>query len=459
MTTEARQTTDKTPPHDLQAEVSLLGALSVDNEYVDSVAGVVSPGDFYERRNQIIFEAILSLAEKNEVADIVTITNRLVEQGDLEKIGGRAYLIELQEDIYSAAHCERYAEIVRDKALLRKLMRASADIYRKSQAGNDPKEVLDYADRQLFEATSRFQVSDIRSQSEIAKSLIATVDETLEARGKPEVRRRWLRTGITELDNMLFRLDPGLMTIIAARPGDGKTVLALQICDWLDRCGIATGFVSEEMPEEQLLLRLISNKTEIPLWQIRTGELNDNELARVYEAIAAFGSGHCKLHITHPRGNRTPFEVRRRLRRLKREFDIKLAVVDYVQQLNAPGRKWDKRTDELSFISNFLCETGDELGLHLIIVSQMSRPEKGKPDTEPQLESLRDCGSLEQDANNVLFIHHSYRYQRNKDEYPNDHPELILRKQRQGETGTVKVFFDKKRVRFVSTMLNQEMPL
>ncbi len=390
MTTEAR-TIDRKLPHDLTAEKALLGALCIDSDYVDAAAAIVAPRDFFEKRHETIFSAIMALSEANETVDIVTLTNRLVETGQLEAVGGRAYLVELQEGIYSAANCERYAEIVQEKSLLRKLMRTSAEIYQRSQSSSDPKDILEYADRRLFEITAGFRDSDIRTQSEIAKSLIASIDETIEAREQPEIRQRWLRTGITELDNMLFRLDPGLMTIVAARPGDGKTALALEICDWLDRCGIASAFVSEEMPEEQLLLRLVSSKTEVPMWKIRSGELDDRELAKVYAALGEYGSGACKLHITHPRGNRTPFEVRRRLRKLQREFNIKLGVVDYVQQLNAPGRKWDKRTDELSFISNFLCETADELGIHLIVCSQMSRPEKGKPEREPLLEDLRDC--------------------------------------------------------------------
>lgn len=390
MTTEAR-TVDRKLPHDLTAEKALLGALCIDSDYVDAAAAIVAPRDFFEKRHETIFSAILALSEANETVDIVTLTNRLVETGQLEAVGGRAYLVELQEDIYSAANCERYAEIIQEKSLLRKLMRTSAEIYQRSQSSSDPKDILEYADRRLFEITAGFRDSDIRTQSEIAKSLIASIDETIEAREQPEISQRWLRTGITELDNMLFRLDPGLMTIVAARPGDGKTALALEICDWLDRCGVASAFVSEEMPEEQLLLRLVSSKTEVPMWKIRTGELDDRELARVYAALGEYGSGACKLHITHPRGNRTPFEVRRRLRKLQREYSIKLGVVDYVQQLNAPGRKWDKRTDELSFISNFLCETADELGIHLIVCSQMSRPEKGKPEREPLLEDLRDC--------------------------------------------------------------------
>ncbi|MGB5105551.1 MAG: DnaB-like helicase C-terminal domain-containing protein, partial [Candidatus Zixiibacteriota bacterium] len=272
------------------------------------------------------------------------------------------------------------------------------------------------------------------------------------AKDHPEIQKRWLRTGLTELDNLLFRLDPGLMTIVAARPGDGKTVLTLQLCDWLDRCGTATAFISLEMPEEQMLLRLATTKTEIPMWKIRTGDLSDQELLRVYDEAARYGSGECRLHLDHIKGKKTPFEVRRRLRYFKREFDIKLAVVDYVQLLTATGRKWGTRNEELTFISSFLMETASELGIHLIDVSQMSRPEKGKPDREPQLEDLRDCGGLEQDANNVIFIWHPYRATRDKIEFPDNYAHIILRKQRQGPTGRVKLYWDCERVRFTSMM-------
>jgi replicative DNA helicase len=445
-------TTETPPPQDHHAEQSLLGAMLIDNHYIDNVCAIVNRDDFHEKRHQLIFDAIVSLAERNIAADLVTVTNELVTLANLEAIGGRAYLVELQEDVYSAANCERYAEIVREKALLRRLMRTSTEILSRAQNNEDPKELIEYADRKFFELAAGSGNSEMRSQAEVAKSALAGLDETLQAREHPEIRKRWLRTGLSELDNLLFRLDPGLTTIIAARPGDGKTVLSLQICDWLDRCGIASAFVSHEMPEEQLLMRLVCMKTEIAAWKIRTGDLTDSELARVYTALGEHGSGECRLHITHIRGARTPFEVRRRLRQLKREFDIKLAVIDYVQLMTAPGRKWDKRTDELSFIASFLDETSSELGIHNIVVSQMSRPEKGKPEREPQLEDLRDCGSLEAIANNVMFVHHAYRHNSDKRMHPDGYPDIIMRKQRQGPTGSVRLFFDKERVRFTSLL-------
>lgn len=444
--------TENHPPNDVEAEKALLGAISVDNRALDAAAAIVSPSDFYDGRNRIIFETMLRMSEGNEPIDIVTLTNALIKSDKLDKIGGRAYVVELQEDVYSAANADRYAQIIQEKSSLRQLILAARDVNTRALAEEDPKELIEYADRAFFQIASKGKSSDIRTQSDVAKSFVASVDETVEARLNPQIQKRWLRTGLVELDNLLFRLDPGLMTIIAARPGDGKTVLTLQICDWLDRCGIATAFESLEMPEEQMLLRLITNKTEIPMWKIRTGDLTDGELARIYQEAARYGSGECKLHIDHIKGKKTPFEVRRRLRFFKREFDIKLAVVDYVQLLTATGRKWGTRNEELTFISAFLMETASELGIHLVNVSQMSRPEKGQVDREPQLEDLRDCGGLEQDANNVVFIWHPYRKSKDRIEFPENYAHIILRKQRQGPTGLVKLFWDAEKVRFNSMM-------
>lgn len=432
--------------------MSVLGALMIGSHYVDAVAAIITPEDFYEKRHMIIFAAMLSMSQRNIPIDIVTVSDELTTLGELQNIGGRSYLVECQEDLYSAANIERYAQIIAEKSSLRQLMHAAATVYKRAQDNEEPKEVIEFADRAFFQIASNGRSNEIRSQIDISRSFIGVVDEAVRAKDQPELKKRWLRTGLTELDNMLFKLDPGLMTIVAARPGDGKTVLTLQICDWLDRCGTPTAFLSLEMPEEQLLLRLVTTKTEVAMWKIRTGDLSDAELSRVYDEAARYGSGECKLHLDHIKGKKTPFEVRRRLRYFKREFDIKLAVVDYVQLLSAPGRKWGTRNEELTFISSFLMETASELGIHLIDVSQMSRPEKGRPDREPQLEDLRDCGGLEQDANNVIFIWHPYRTMKDRIEYQENYAHVILRKQRQGPTGTAKLFWDAARVRFNSML-------
>ena len=439
-------------PHDAQAEVSLLGAILFDSRVVDMAAVMLSPTDFHDRKHQVIYEAMLRMSESNQVIDFVTLSNTLKISGQLENIGGGVYISQVQDSVYSAANAESHAKIIQEKSSLRQLITTANEVTTRARSEDDPKELIEFADRAFFQIASRGKSNDIRSQSEVARSFVAGVDEAVEARGNPQIQKRWLRTGLTELDNLLFKLDPGLMTIVAARPGDGKTVLTLQICDWLDRCGTATAFESLEMPEEQLLLRLITTKTEIPMWKIRTGDLSDDELSRIYQEASRYGSGECRLHIDHIKGKKSPFEVRRRLRFFKREFDIKLAVVDYVQLLSAPGHKWGTRNEELTFISSFLMETASELGIHLIDVSQMSRPEKGQPDREPQLEGLRDCGGLEQDANNVLFIWHPYRHSKDRIEFPENYVHVILRKQRQGPTGRVKLFWDCERVRFNSMM-------
>lgn len=454
MTTQApdKQETERRPPNDTDAEKALLGSILTDNRALDAAAAIVSPSDFYDWKHRTIFEVMIKMWEQNEPIDIVTLTNKLIVSEQLNNVGGRAYLVELQEDVYSAANADRYAQIIQEKSSLRQLIAAAMDINSRAMTEEDPKELIESADRAFFQIACRGKASDIRTQGEVARSFMSSIDETVEARLKPEIQKRWLRTGLVELDSKLFRLDSALMTIIAARPGDGKTVLSLQICDWLDRCGIPTAFESCEMPEEQMLLRLVTNKSEIPMWKIRTGDLTDGELARVYQEAARYGSGECKLHIDHIKGKKTPFEIRRRLRFFKREFDIKLAVIDYVQLLSAPGHRWGTRNEELTFISSFLMETASELGIHLINVSQMSRPDKGRPEREPQLEDLRDCGGLEQDANNVLFIYHPYRHSKDRIEFPENYAHLILRKQRQGPIGRVKVFWDAEHVRFNSMM-------
>ncbi len=459
MTTQAAANPETThqPPNDITAEKASLGSILSDNRALDAVAAIISPPDFFDHRHRIIFETMLRMSEGNDPIDIVTLADALIVAEKLNQVGGRAYLVELQEDVYSAANAERYAQIIQEKSSLRQLITAANEVQARAQSEDEPKELIEFADRAFFQIASRGKTNDIRTQAEVARSFVAGVDEAVEGRDNPQIQKRWLRTGLTELDNLLFKLDPGLMTIVAARPGDGKTVLTMQICDWLDRCGTSTAFESLEMPEEQLLLRLVTMKTEIPMWKIRTGDLTDDELLRIYAEAARYGSGECKLHIDHIKGRKTPFEVRRRLRFFKREFDIKLAVVDYVQLLTATGHKWGTRNEELTFISAFLMETASELGIHLIDVSQMSRPDKGRPEREPQLEDLRDCGGLEQDANNVLFIYHPYRVFKDRNEYPENYAHLILRKQRQGATGRVRLQWDAARVRFNSIL--QEIPV
>lgn len=452
------------PPQDHQAEVSLLGALMMDNQYIDDALRIVKAEDFYEPRHQIIFAAIADLARNNMAADLVTVANKLVAAGKLDAIGNRAYLVEVQEDVYSAANSDRYAEIVKEKAIQRRLMQHSAALFSKAQRmEGELSQLLEFAEKGLFEITSKNSSDTIRSQSEVAESYLRGLDEVVRSHDDPTIKESWIQTGIPPLDDLMFKFDPGLATAIFAESGHGKTVLAMQICDAQDRRGIHSAFINYEMPEEQLLGRYIQTRTALPAWRLRTGDLSDQELGLVYKEAARYAAGDCCIHLDNPKGLASVFEFRRRVRWYKKEFGIKVAVFDYFQKACVPGYRWSTRNEELTVASNLLMETASEFSIHLFPLSQKNRNDAGRVEKRPVMGDMKDTGSLGHDVNNIIAIWLPWLIP-GDDKWKRMHPknvvDLIVLKQREGPTGSAKVWWNPDLIRFQTLSSEQEaLPL
>ena len=441
---------DKIPPQDRQAEMSLLGALMIDNHYISNVCTIINRDDFYERRHQIIFDAVLALFEQNIPVDIVTITDKLVSFGALDGIGGRAYLVELQEDVYSAANCERYAEIIKEKAILRKLMHLSAAIYNKAQhMEGEVKELLNFAESKVFEIS--MHRSDKGFQS--IKTLVPIVFDKMEKMEKSDGTVKGLPTGFTQLDEMTDGMHGGELIVVAGRPGMGKTSLALRIMEHaaVDK-GKSCAIFSLEMSDEQIVHRLLSSRARVGSHRLRSGRLHDYEWRNLMESAGPIAESPIFIDDT---ATMTVWDLRTKARLLKSQYDLQLIVVDYLQLMTA-GERAENRQQEISTISRSLKGLAKELDIPVIACSQLSRMvETRGGEKRPILADLRESGAIEQDADVVMFVYRPSNYKQTEEEREQikgtdeeNLAEIIIAKQRNGPTGIVKLTFLSEFTRF-----------
>ncbi|MCK9568879.1 replicative DNA helicase [Candidatus Pacearchaeota archaeon] len=432
-----------TPPHDRQAEVSLLGSLLIDNSYTDNVAEKITDDCFYDKRHRIVWQAIKELAIENTPQDLVTVTDRLIAKQQLDGIGGRAYLIELTDDVYSAANCERYAEIIREKYLLRLLMNMARTTYDKaSRQDGTPAELVAAIELELLKTANLEQAAEILTFQDAGLLFLKRLDEVYEARNHPEIMKTWITTGLYDLDKLIFRLEPGTVTLLAGAPGDGKTSLSIGICDDLDQRGVPTGFVSLEMKDEELVGRFMCRKTGIDHDALRRGTLSDYQ----YEQVCRFNFTDSKIVEKYFTGG-SPLAVRSTIRRMVRQYGIKLAVVDYVQKMNLNVGDVGNRNEELSKVSAIITDTAKECAIPIILPSQMNKQFVQRADKRPILTDIRDCGSLAADAHNVFFIWHPYRHGQGEQNVA----EIVVAKQRSGPVGIAQVYWDAARASFRSS--------
>ncbi len=451
-------TLDKIPPQDRQAEMSLLGALMIDNIYIDAARSIVAPDDFYERRHIEIFKAILEINDKAQPADIVTVTDQLVSAGQLEAIGGRAYLVELQEDVYSAANCERYAQIVKEKAILRKLMHFSAEVFKRANEHESPSDVLEFADHKLFKLAVEAKVDKEISPVDSGLAFLKKLDARIYANEHPEEVRSLVRTGFPEVDDLFDEFDDGTFTVLAGRPGQGKSALAQQMAEHLSDIGIASDFFSYEMDEVQIESRRVSWRTRIPHAKIKNGRgLSAEEYAAIQRAVGQESLVKYHYLIDDP----GPYTLRRLARRSIRERNSKVIIIDYVQLIEVGGFKANERVAEVSFITRFLKRMARELSVAVIGLCQMNRLVEQRQNKEPQLTDLRESGSIEQDADNVLFVWHPYMdYPDRLNEFPKNHARILLKKSRQNPLGKASLFWCGDLVSFESLAGSQQgLPL
>jgi replicative DNA helicase len=430
------------PPQNLEAEISVLGSLMLDKDAIIKIAGIISPEDFYENKNQIIYEAILGLFSKNTSIDILTVGNSLEEKKLVERIGGLSYLTDLVNAVPSAANVVHYASIVRKKGTLRRLISTSGEIT--NLAFNEEQDIetlLDKAEQSLFSVSQKHLKQNFVSINTVLSATFERIDELHRDQGK----LRGLATGFVDLDSKLGGLQKSDLVILAARPSMGKTSMALDIMRHVGvNQKIPVGIFSLEMSKDQLVDRLLSSQSDVNLWKIRTGHLNDEDFEKLGEAMGILSEA--PIFIDDAAGSNV-MEVRTKARRLQSEHGVGLIVVDYLQLMSGQNKNSDNRVQEVSEISRSLKILARELNIPVLALSQLSRGVENRPDKVPQLADLRESGSIEQDADVVMFIYREDMYKGKESRRPNI-AEIHIKKHRNGPTGQIDLFFDAEKTSF-----------
>jgi len=437
---------ERAVPHNLEAERALLGSIILDNGALNLAVGTVERDDYFSESHRAIFSKMLELSEKSRLIDLVTLAEELSKEGLLEKVGGAAYLATLTDGVpvgnYSLVG--EYCRIVKEKSLLRRLINASNNVIARCFEGVDEPEVLiDLAQSELFEIAGEKVRSGFFRPHEIVKSSFGTLD-ALADRGQ---RVTGVETGFEELDSMLSGLQPSELIVLAARPSLGKTALALNIAAHAAQKGRVVGVFSLEMSKESLLMRLLCSEARIDSHKLRTGFASQQDWDKMAKALGRLAEAPLFIEDTPAL---SVLQIRAKARRLKAERGLDLLVVDYLQLATGHGR-FENRTQEVSFISRSLKGIAKELNIPVLALSQLSRAPEQHGAGRPELWHLRESGSIEQDADVVMFI---YRERRRDDEEDGQDPragvetKLIVGKQRNGPTGDVILVFLKPYVRF-----------
>ena len=438
----------RTPPHSIEAEQSLLGALLLDNQAFDRVADLVAGEDFYRDDHRRIWRHISKLVEQNRPADVITVSESIETSEDKDKTGGPAYLGALAQNTPSALNIRRYAELVRERSVQRRLAQVATGIAEDalSPGGKDVGQLLDEAESKIFQIAETGARKD-QGLMEI-KPVLARVFERIDHlyhRDNPS-DVTGVPTGYQRLDQMTSGLQPGDLVVVAGRPSMGKTALALNIAEHVavDN-GLPVAIFSMEMSSAQLAMRMLGSIARVDQHKMRTGRLNDKEWGDLSDAMG-------KLHETpiyiDEGGALTALEVRARARRLKRQYSkLGLIVIDYLQLMAASGQG-ENRATEISEISRSLKAMAKELEVPVIALSQLSRAVEQRNDRRPMMSDLRESGAIEQDADVIMFIYREVVYKPDLPEEQRGIAEVIVGKQRNGPIGTVKLTFLGQHTRF-----------
>lgn len=438
----------KIPPHNLEAEASLLGALLLDKEAVIKIADNLKPADFYRDAHGMIYQAILDLFEKHEPIDILSIGNRLSDKKQLDTVGGKAYLAELTASVPNSSHVVSYAEIIRKKATLRSLERAASEISEFSfSEDQDVSKLLDQAEQKLFSISQESLKKNFIPIKNVLTQTFNRIDELHRSGGKGT---RGVPTGYKDLDNKLSGFQNSDLIILAARPSLGKTTFALDLVRQIAiRSRVPVGIFSLEMSKEQLVDRLLAAEAEVDLWKMRTGRLSDKEedddFPRIGKAMGILSEAPIFIDDSP---NANVMEIRTKARRLKMEHNLGFLVIDYLQLMEG-GTHVESRVQEISAISRALKQIARELDIPVLALSQLSRAVESRSPAIPKLADLRESGSIEQDADIVMFI---YRKAKDKSrECPDEEKnlaEIHIDKHRNGPTGIARLYFDENKVSF-----------
>jgi len=434
----------KIMPHSTAAEQSLLGGLLIDPEAISLIAGSLVPEDFYAAKHKTIYQVILDIYEKDARVDLVTVSTALTDKGQLVAIGGLAYLNQLVDTMPSSSGLESYAALVKEKAVMRSVVDAAEKIQviGLEEQGICAKEYLDRAEALIMTVNRGPQTGGFVQ----AKDYLTDTIQTIEDLHSKKRSVTGVPTGFADLDKLTAGLQPSDLIIIAGRPSMGKTSIALNMAYSAVMNNVRVGVFSLEMSAKQLLLRLLSSESEIDQSKLRTGQLSETEWAKLPPAAARIEDAPIFIDDS-PALN--ILEIRGRARRLKQQHNIGLLVVDYLQLITAVRSNNSSREQEISEISRFLKALAKELNIPIVALSQLNRKVEERSDKRPVLADLRESGAIEQDADVILFIYRDEVYSKGKDDNKGI-AEVIIGKQRNGPTDTVKLGFLAETMRFVN---------
>jgi replicative DNA helicase len=432
---------DRTPPNDIAAEQSVLGAMLLSKDAIADVVEVLREGDFYRPSHQVIYGAVLDLYGRGEPADAVTVAADLTRTGDIARVGGAPYLHTLVSMVPTAANAGYYGRIVREQAILRRLVEAGTRIVSMGYTGTgDVDEMVDRAQAEVYDVTDRRTSEDYLPLRDIMGEALNEI-EAISNRGGEMIG---VPTGFIELDKLTNGLHPGQLVIVAARPALGKSTLGLDICRAASiKHGLASVIFSLEMSRNEIVMRLLSAEAQVPLHHMRAGTMSDADWTKLASKMGTVSEAPLFIDDSP---NMTLMEIRAKCRRLKQRHDLRLVVVDYLQLMTS-GKRVESRQQEVSEFSRSLKLLAKELEVPVIAISQLNRGAEQRTDKRPLLADLRESGSLEQDADVVVLLHREDAYER---ESPRaGEADFIVAKHRNGPTATVTVAFQGHYSRFV----------
>jgi replicative DNA helicase len=435
---------ERTLPHNLEAERSVLGAILVHNDAFNLAAQVIDSGDFYRDAHRRIFDKMVLLNERNHAIDFITLKEELSRGGDLDEVGGPAYVASLADGVPRATNVEYYARIVKEKSTLRNLIFAANKILTNAyEADQEADLILDDAEREVFAVADNRLKAGFVQMRDLVKENFPKIEQLFEQKrlitGVP--------SGFVDLDEMTRGLQGGDLVIVAARPSMGKTSLVLNIAQHVAvQPGHTVGFFSLEMSKESLFLRLLTSEAQIDSHRLMSGAIGQKDYGRISHALETLSAMKLFIDDTASIG---VLEMRAKARRLKGEHGLSLLIVDYIQLMTGRGR-FENRTLELGAISRSLKGLAKEINVPIVVLSQLSRAPESRSDHRPQLSDLRESGALEQDADLVILIYRDDVYNRDPNNPDAGTAELLVAKQRNGPTGTVRLAFLREQTRFAN---------
>ncbi|MDD4606870.1 MAG: replicative DNA helicase [Patescibacteria group bacterium] len=441
----AKEIKEKIPPQNIEVEQSVLGSLLIDKEAIIKIADSLMPTDFYKDTHRSIYEAMLDLYRNREPIDVVSLTNRLTERQELKTIGGRSYLASLANSVPTASHVSTYAQIIQKKATLRRLIHAAADINELAyQEEEDADKILDEAEKKVFSVSQQHQTQAFTSLKDTLNEAFDRIDELHKGGGKI----KGLPTGFSDLDNVIAGLQKSDLIILAARPSMGKTSLAL---DMARNIAVNTktpvGIFSLEMSKDSITDRLICSQANVNLWKMRTGHLStkkeDDEFPRIGQALGVLSDAPVYIDDS---AMANIMQIRTRARRLQAEHGLGVLIIDYLQLMEGDRLYNSGRVQEVSDISRGLKAIARELDIPVLALSQLSRAVESRHPPIPKLADLRESGSIEQDADLVMFIYREEMYKRETDR--KNIADIFIAKHRNGPTGAIQLYFDSNTASF-----------